>query len=66
LLVDDEESIVELEKQILERIGYRVTSRVNSLEALEAFKVKSSSFDLVITDMNMPYLTGAQLAEALL
>jgi PAS domain S-box-containing protein len=66
LLVDDETSIVELEKQILERFGYRVTSRVNSLEALKAFKAKSSSFDLVVTDMNMPYLTGAQLAEELL
>ena len=66
LLVDDEASIAKLESQMLERIGYKVTSRVNSLEALEAFKANPQSFDLVITDMTMPSMTGAQLAEKLL
>jgi signal transduction histidine kinase len=63
LLVDDEASIAKLEKQMLERLGYTVTMRVNSLEALEAFKAKPESFDLVISDMTMPQMTGDQLAK---
>jgi CheY-like chemotaxis protein len=63
LLVDDEEPIAQLEKLILERLGYRVTSRVSSVEALEAFKTSEPPFDLVITDMTMPNMTGDQLAE---
>ena len=65
LLVDDEDAIARLEKQILERLGYRVTSRVSSLEALEAFKADPESYDLVITDMSMPNMTGDRLAREL-
>jgi CheY-like chemotaxis protein len=65
LLVDDEPSIVTLEKQMLERLGYSVTSRVNSLEALAAFTQNPFRFDLVITDMTMPSMTGDQLTKAL-
>jgi PAS domain S-box-containing protein len=63
LLVDDEDAIVRIEKQILERLGYRITSRVSSLEALEAFKASPESYDLVITDMSMPNMTGDRLAR---
>lgn len=63
LLVDDEEAIAKLEKQMLERLGYKVTMRVNSLEALQAFKNKPGSFDLVISDMTMPNMTGDMLAR---
>ena len=66
LLVDDEEPIAKLEKQMLERLGYKVTSRMHSIEALEAFKANPVSFDLVVSDMNMPSLTGTQLAEEVL
>jgi len=66
LLVDDEEAIAKLEKQILERLGYKVTMRVNSLEALEAFKSKPDSFDLVISDMTMPQITGDRLAREMI
>lgn len=66
LLVDDEASIVRLEKQILERLGYRVTSHHNSLEALDAFKAGPDQYDLVITDMTMPNMTGDRLARHLL
>ena len=66
LLVDDEEPIVQMEKTILERLGYRVTSRTGSIEALEIFKAKADAFDLVITDMTMPNMTGDQLAKELL
>ncbi len=63
LLVDDEETITKLEKQMLERLGYKVTSHINCLDALEVFKANPNFFDLLITDMNMPHMTGDQLAK---
>ena len=66
LLVDDEEPIVRMEKQMLERLGYQVTERTSSVEALETFRNAPDKFDLVITDMTMPNMTGVQLAPKLL
>jgi len=66
LIVDDEEPIVRMEKQMLERLGYHVTERTSSVEALEAFCNAPDKFDLVITDMTMPNMTGIQLAQKLL
>ncbi len=66
LLVDDEESIARLEAQVLTRLGYNVTFYVSSREALEAFEEHSTGFDLVITDMTMPDMTGDQLSRAIL
>ncbi len=62
LLVDDEEPIVKMEQQALERLGYRVTVHTGSVDALETFKADSDAFDLVITDMTMPNMTGTRLA----
>ncbi len=66
LLVDDEDPIVRMEKQMLERLGYDVTERTSSVEALEAFRDSPGKFDLVITDMTMPNMTGVQLSQKLL
>lgn len=66
LLVDDEEAVVALEKQILERLGYHVVSRTSSTEALEAFRSKPGKYDLIITDMAMPNLPGDKLALELI
>jgi len=66
LLVDDEEPIVRMEKQMLERLGYNVTERTSSIEALEAFRAAPDKFNLVITDMTMPNMTGVQLSQKLL
>ena len=66
LLVDDEEAIVFMEKQMLERLGYSVVSRTSSVEALEAFRASPNKFDLVITDMNMPNISGNKLASELI
>ena len=66
LFVDDEPSLVHIGKQILERLGYEVVTRTSSLEALELFKIKSQKFDLVITDMTMPGMTGDQLAAEII
>lgn len=63
LLVDDEEIIVNLEKQILEKLGYQITAFTDSEEALQAFINKPESFDLLITDLTMPRITGLQLAR---
>ncbi len=66
LLVDDEDQIVRMEKQMLVRLGYSVTERTGSIEALEAFRTAPDKFDLVITDMTMPNMTGIQLSQKLL
>jgi PAS domain S-box-containing protein len=65
LLVDDEAAIVRMQAQVLERLGYRVTTRTSSLEALEAFRAVPDRYDAVITDMTMPGLTGDELAAEL-
>ncbi|MCA1795016.1 MAG: PAS domain S-box protein [Desulfobacteraceae bacterium] len=65
LLVDDEQPIVNLEKQMLERLGYHATIFTSSADALAVFRADPTMFDLVITDMNMPHLNGMQLAEEL-
>ncbi|MFO7883842.1 MAG: PAS domain-containing protein [Desulfobacteraceae bacterium] len=66
LLVDDEMPIVKMEKTMLERLGYQVTFRTGSIEALAVFKSDPNAFDLVITDMAMPSMTGDQLAAELM
>ena len=63
LLVDDEKTIAKLEKQMLERLGYDVTSRISGFDALAAFKANPSSYDLVVTDMSMPNIPGDKLAQ---
>ena len=66
LLVDDDETIIDMEKQMLERLGYRVASRTSSIEALEAFKVDPFKYDLVISDVAMPKLPGDKLSAELI
>ncbi|MCP3954116.1 MAG: PAS domain S-box protein, partial [Desulfobacterales bacterium] len=66
LLVDDEEAICHMLKQMLARLGYRVTTRLSGVEALDVFRTEPNAFDLVITDMTMPNLTGDQLARELI
>jgi PAS domain S-box-containing protein len=65
LFVDDEPPLADLSKQILERMGYRVTIKTSSSEALELFMSNPESFDLVITDMTMPHMTGDVLTRKL-
>ena len=62
LIVDDEAPIAKMLAQNLKRLGYIVTSKTNSLEALELFQAKPNDFDLIVTDMTMPNLTGDALA----
>lgn len=62
LLVDDEEAVTRLLKKMLKRLGYKVTTRSSSIEALEVFKTMPDIFDLVLSDLAMPNMTGDQLA----
>jgi len=66
LFVDDEQALVNMGKQLLESLGYEVTIRSSSIEALELFKVQPDKFDLVITDLTMPNMTGDELAQKLM
>ncbi|TAN45626.1 MAG: response regulator [Nitrospirae bacterium] len=66
LLVDDEEEIALMGRQILEKLGYSVSSFTKPLDALEALHAKPDSFDLVITDMTMPLMTGLEFAHKIL
>jgi len=65
LFVDDEPSLVNTAKIILERYGYKVTAVTNTIEALEIFHGDPDAFDLVITDQTLPSMTGANLATQL-
>lgn len=62
LFVDDEKLLVDIARQMLERNGYRVTPRTSSVEALELFKARPDDFDLVVTDMTMPNMSGLELS----
>jgi len=63
LFVDDEAPIANMAEKVLSRLGYRVTTFTNSLLALDAFTSKPQSFDVLITDINMPKLNGIELVE---
>jgi len=65
LVVDDEPPIVKMESRILSSLGYTVLSCTSSTEALQCFTSTPDGFDLVITDMTMPGMTGDKLTEKL-
>ena len=66
LFVDDEESLANLNRRRLERLGYDVKSTTKPLEALEWFNADPDQFDVIITDMTMPRMTGDRLAAEVL
>jgi CheY-like chemotaxis protein len=66
LIVDDEEDLVTVETRLLSRLGYEVVSQNNSIEVLELFQAQPDRFDVVITDMTMPKMTGDKLAKEIL
>ena len=63
LFVDDEPALVDISEQMLEQMGYMVSSRSSGRDALSLFEAQPDAFDLVITDLTMPYMTGDMLAE---
>jgi PAS domain S-box-containing protein len=66
LIVDDEKPILQLQRSLLESLGYRVTAVSDGTEALRRFAARPDEFDLVITDMTMPGMNGAVLSREML
>ncbi len=66
LLVDDEMQVSAMVQQMLEQLGYKVKARTSSVEALELFRNQPDMFDLVITDVTMPNMTGIELSKKIL
>jgi signal transduction histidine kinase/CheY-like chemotaxis protein len=66
LLVDDEMSLADMGKKMLENLGYRVEARTSSVDALELFKMDPDRFNVVITDMTMPNMTGVELSQRIM
>lgn len=63
LLVEDQEEVRRMTGMMLARLGYAVESAATGLEALEIMRGRNGAFDLVLTDQNMPKMTGLELAE---
>lgn len=61
--VDDEKPIADAMNIMLTRLGYIVTSKTSSVEALRIFRENQDSFDLMVTDLVMPHMTGVELAK---
>lgn len=66
LIIDDEQNIEEINRRMLTNLGYDVTVATSSIEALDLFTEEPDRFDLVISDMTMPQMSGDQLAKAML
>jgi PAS domain S-box-containing protein len=66
LYIDDEETLIDLGENMLAKLGYHVVTRTSPIEAIEAFKANRDKFDLVISDMTMPNMTGDILAKELM
>ena len=66
LFVDDEKSLVTLGKPMIESLGYKVDTYTDPKKALDIFTSNPSRFDLIITDLTMPQLTGTHLAKKIL
>ena len=62
LFIDDEPVLTDVGTNMLEKLGYEVVTKTSSIEAIELFKAHPENFDLVITDMTMPGMTGEALA----
>ncbi|MFH1114986.1 MAG: response regulator [Pseudomonadota bacterium] len=63
LVVDDEPELAVMCQRTLDDLGYRTTAVTNSLEALDMFRLDPNEFDLILTDMTMPHMTGLELAS---
>ena len=66
LFIDDEQILVEMSREMLKELGYEVTAATSSTRGLEIFRAHPDRFDLVVTDMTMPGMTGKELATELL
>lgn len=65
LYLDDEEAMVVLVQRMLNRLGYRTSGYVSAQEALRAVRASPEAFDIVVSDLNMPGLSGLDVAGEL-
>ena len=65
LLVDDEIPLAQWGREVLERLGYRVTSYTSALDALDAITERPGHFDIVVSDVTMPLMNGFSFARIL-
>ncbi len=63
ILVDDESQVVKVTAEILKNLGYSVVGKTSPREALEIFSIAPDDYDLIMTDLTMPELTGLELSE---
>jgi signal transduction histidine kinase/ActR/RegA family two-component response regulator len=66
LVIDDEPALAKVEQRLLESLGYQVTSITSPFEALQLVSAQPRRYDLVLTDMSMPGMNGAELTQRLL
>lgn len=66
MLVDDEEMLVASLGALLDSLGYKTTTFTDPFKAFESYKYSPESFDMVITDMTMPGMSGVELSEKML
>lgn len=65
LLVEDEDTVRKVIERLLRKLGYEVESAADAEEAIEIFKKRNDEFDLVLTDVVMPGLTGVEMSVVL-
>ncbi|MDH5394154.1 MAG: PAS domain S-box protein [Gammaproteobacteria bacterium] len=63
LIIDDQESLAEFQKELLESKGYQCSVQYNSEDALHMFLSNPARYDLIITDQTMPHMTGIELVK---
>jgi len=66
LYLDDDDTLVFLVRRLLERRGYKVTALCDQNAAIEAVRSTPDGFDLLMTDYNMPGMSGLEVAKAVL
>jgi CheY-like chemotaxis protein len=66
LFIDDEPELVALGRDMLEHLGYQVVTKNNGMDALKEFREKPNHFDVVVTDMTMPKMTGERLSQEII
>ena len=66
MFIDDEPELVALGRDMLEHLGYQVVTKNNGMDALKEFREKPNHFDVVVTDMTMPKMTGERLSQEII
>jgi len=64
LYVDDEAALVSLADRTLTRMGHQVSRFTDPREALDAFRAQPQGYDVMVTDLSMPHMSGIELARA--